>query len=180
MVSTAIKSGPIYKKGGLIKTLKQRWLILTDQCLEYYESVSKFCKLFFTGQRCRFTFFLCRTAEPAIDRIYLRMIDSVTSTNDYININSNKYYEFILKGGGNVSGRTYQMYCESTRERDDWIKAISHAISEERKRINTLKEAAASVQPHENDSAPLSPRSKITPSPSGSSKALPPLPPKKF
>ncbi|EFC47582.1 predicted protein [Naegleria gruberi] len=97
------RSGYIFKKGGLFKSTKKRWLILTDEELAYFDDVSS-------------------TSAPPIDRIYLRLIVCAENTGNVENIKGKNYYEFLVKTN---LGRDYQIYAESENERNVWIESIN-------------------------------------------------------
>ncbi|KAF0973059.1 hypothetical protein FDP41_008723 [Naegleria fowleri] len=98
------RSGYVFKKGGLIKSIKKRWLVLNEEELAYYESVEKMA------------------GEPPIDRIYLRLVIAAEDTGKTEMISKKNYFEFIIKTN---LGRDYQIYVETPEERSVWVDTIN-------------------------------------------------------
>ena len=113
------RSGWIFKKGGLIKSTKKRWLILNDEEIMYYESLSA-------------------TNDPPIDRIYLRVVTCAENTNKVEPIKSRNYFEFLIK---TTTGRDYQMYAETEEERNLWVDAINKIMHAKKTPVKSFEKA---------------------------------------
>ncbi|KAL9642039.1 hypothetical protein ABK040_004091 [Willaertia magna] len=124
MSTKAHRSGYIYKKGGLIKSTKKRWLVLNVNELMYYESIKVI-------------------DEPPIDRIYLRTVTCAENTFKTEKINNKTAYEFVVK---TTTGRDYQMYCETESERDLWVEAINKITHQKKSPVTQFEKVTDPTQ----------------------------------
>ena len=101
-------SGFIYKTGGTIKTLKKRWLVLTDDEITYFEDISQ-------------------VSEAPIDRIYLKQLICAENGDKTKRIDKTEYCQFVLR---THFGRDYEIYVETVEERKKWVEKINELSHE--------------------------------------------------